>query len=115
MKRCDGCRFWIKDREENLDGSCRRNPPTPFTKMAMNPITQQSGIVILAFWAKTRPELWCGCYRRRPRLIPFCYRFIIGGFWRAIGSLFGRKECLTKEKPKNISADILPIRKSSLN
>jgi len=125
MKKCDGCKFWIKDREEDLDGNCRRYPPIPFTKMAVNPITQQQGIVILSFWSKTRPELWCGAYRGI-RLIRF-YQLIR----RVIGSLFvhtkasvakdaapveeRRGECLTKEKSKNILTDVSSTRKSSLN
>ena len=120
MKRCDGCKFWIKDREEDLDGNCRRYPPTPFLKMAMNPITQQQGIIVLAYWAKTRPELWCGAYRGTLR------RFIA----RVIGFLLGhmkafmakdttnvekgKEECLTKEGPKNILTAV-PSQKTSLN
>jgi hypothetical protein len=90
--------------------------------MVMNPITQQQGIIVLAYWAKTRPELWCG--DRRGTLIR---RFIA----RVIGFLFGhakapiakdattveqgREECLNKEKSKNILTDVSSIRKSSLN
>jgi hypothetical protein len=126
MKRCDGCKFWIKDREEDLDGNCRRNPPTPFLKMAINPITQQQGVIVLAYWPKTRPELWCGGYRGQSRFIRF-YHFIR----RVLEFLFGhtkasvakdattaeqrREECLTKEKLKNILTDVSSTRKSSLN
>ena len=125
MKRCDGCKFWIKDREEDLDGNCRRHPPTPFLKMAVNPITQQQGIIVLAYWSKTRPELWCGD-RRGLLLIRFYH--LIG---RVLGFLFvhtkpsiakdattaeqGREECLTKEKSKNMLTDVSRTRKSSLN
>ena len=125
MERCDGCKFWIKDREEDLDGNCRRKPPTPFLKMAVNPITQQQGIIVLAYWSKTRPELWCGDHRGT-RLIRF-YQLIR----RVIGFLFvhrkastakdtttveqGRGECLTKERPKSILTDVSSTRKSSLN
>ena len=120
MKRCDGCKFWIKDREEDLDGNCRRYPPTPFLKMAMNPITQQQGIIVLAYWAKTRPELWCGAYRGTLR------RFIARVIWFLLGHMKafmakdttnvekGEEECLTKEGPKNILTAV-PNQKTSLN
>ena len=58
--RCDECIFWTKEKETDLDANCRRFPPTPFIQMGMNPITQEKGIIVLAYWAKTRPELWCG-------------------------------------------------------
>jgi hypothetical protein len=57
---CSSCVFWVKEKEEDPDGACRRYPPVPFPKAAINPITQQQGIVVLAFWPKIRPELWCG-------------------------------------------------------
>jgi len=112
MKRCDGCKFWVKDREEDLDGSCRRSPPTPFLKTVMSPITQQQGVIVLAYWPKTRPELWCGDYRGRG-LILFC-RHLVG---RVIGFLSAhrRGECPSQERSKDILTDVSPKKKPSLN
>lgn len=125
MKRCDRCRFWIKDKEEDGDANCRRYPPVPFLQMVISPITQQKGVIVLAYWSKTRPELWCGAYRLH--LIRFC-RHLIG---RTIGFLFihtkasmakdtttvdqGRGECLNKEKSKDILAAVPPNQKTPLN
>jgi hypothetical protein len=120
MKRCDRCKFWVKDREESLDGTCRRYPPVPFLQMVTSPITQQKGVMVLGYWCNTRPELWCGVYRGTLR------RFIA----RVIGFLLGhtkafmakdttnvekeKEECLTKERPKNILTAV-PSQKTSLN
>ena len=144
MKRCDRCRFWIKDKEEDGDANCRRYPPTPFLRAAMNPITQEQGMVILAYWPKTRPELWCGKYRRKVRVIPFFRRlvnWVVGillgrhgkvAWYGKIGfgtwPLAGRKikvtsapspdrseECLTKENSTNMLKNAVPNQKRSQN
>lgn len=120
MKRCDRCDFWIKEKETHPAADCRRYPPTPFLKPAMNPITQEVGVLVNPFWPKTRPELWCGEYRRRARLIPFFRRLIA----RAILFCYGGEKCLLKEEPKNMpegqkfgsmSTPVSPKRKPSLN
>jgi len=109
MKRCDGCRFWIKVGKEDVNGDCRRHTPTPHMIQAMNPLSREMGIIVNAYFFKMRPELWCGDYRRRPRLIPF-FRRLIG---RVIGFLIrvkghhisnsdGGEECLSKEESKNM-------------
>ena len=110
--RCDKCIFWIKDKEEDLDGNCRRYPPTPFPKVVMHPLTHEQGIAILAFWTKTRPELWCG-EGRRDRLTTRLTRF----FSQLIKKVFvhRREECLKSEKQKDMSTNLSQIQKSSLN
>lgn len=126
MKRCDRCKFWIKVKEEDVPGDCRRHTPIPFIRTVTNPLTQQMGVIVNGYWFKTMPELWCGKYRGHSRFIRF-YHLIA----RVLEFLFvhtkasiakdattveqRREECLTKEEPKNILTDVSRTRKSSLN
>jgi len=113
MKRCDRCKFWVKEKEESLDGACRRNPPVPFLQMVTSPITQQKGVMVLGYWCNTRPELWCGDHRDQTLLIRL-WGYVAR---RVIGFLLVHrsKECLPKEESKNILTAVSPNQKTSLN
>jgi len=142
MKRCDRCRFWIKVKEGDVPGDCRRHTPIPHIMKAMNPLTNEIGVVVNSYFFKMNPDLWCGEYRRKPRLIPFCrnhigraieflkkkrggkvgwYGVIASGVLRGKGgkvkvlSTDGKEECLTKEELINMSRSAGPNRGSSLN
>lgn len=121
MKRCDRCKFWIKDKEEDGDGNCRRYPPVPFLQMVISPITQQKGVIVLAYWSKTRPELWCGAYRgslRRfiARVIRFLLTHTKASLTKDTTTVDQEKEeCQTEERPKNILTAVPPNQKTSLN
>lgn len=114
MKRCDRCDFWIKLKKEDGDADCRRHPPMPFLKVAMNPLTHEQGMVVLSYWPKTRPELQCGEYLRKARVLPFCQRLIaqvLWFCWPVIGRVIGflsrplskGEKCPTKEESKDTS------------
>ena len=145
MKRCDRCRFWIRVKEGDVPGDCRRHTPVPYIMRAANPLTNEVGVVVNAYFLKMNPDLWCGEYRRRPWLIPLCRRLIgkIVGFLRgkragkvgwygiiasgfvwgkggkvkvhSIPNTEGEQECPTKGGSKDIARSAGPNRNPSLN
>lgn len=57
-RRCDKCEWWVKLKDEEDNGQCRRLPPTVVA-------TEKADGNFMARWPRVYDTHWCGEFRLR--------------------------------------------------
>ena len=63
---CETCKFWEEDRGKFGFGVCRKNAPTPVTRILKRDVSDDD---FLAMWPVTDCGDWCGEYKENPEVI----------------------------------------------